>query len=259
MLRILLYADTVPEKVQVNTAYVEFLSQFGEVILVMPSNNLEFFIEIGDVLALPGGADVDPMRYNEYPRGSKSTNPAFEYLDKYLLGPWIKTKKPILGICRGLQTLNVAMGGSLYQDIDGHVQYTDRDRCDQKMYTDIPGYEINRVNSFHHQAVKTLADDFEVIGWSVAYKHCASLKDRIQPDGRYIYMEEGEGKNKVPKRTKGMYFTFPEIIRHKHLPYIAVQYHPEEFFCPLATELFAETLNLTLNYEPNKANYKISN
>lgn len=252
--KILLYADTYNDKVSINSAYVDFLGLFGEVILVMPSNDLEFFIEMGDVLALPGGADVDPMRYGEYPRAISRTNPHFEYLDKHLLKPWIQTKKPIIGICRGLQTLNVEMGGSLYQHIEGHVQPSDRNKCDSKVYTDIEDYNIHKVNSFHHQAIKQVADGFDVLGWSVAYRNCPSLSSKIQPEGRQIYKEVGEGKHKRLEKSSGYYHSFPEIIKHRTLPYIAMQYHPEEFACPLAIQLISETLNL--EHESINAQYQ---
>ena len=262
-MRILLYADTYNDKVSINSAYVDFLQQFGEVLLVMPSNDLKFYTEFGDVLALPGGADVDPMRYGEYPKSVSRTNPHFEYLDKHLLMPWLETGKPIVAICRGLQTLNVALGGSLYQHIEGHVQVADRNKCEQKLYTDIEGYHIHKINSFHHQAIKVLAPDFDVLGWTTAYKRCPSLHDRVRPEGRHIYEEVTEhGQKKIKMEEiiyKGnkeinYYHSFPEIIKHRTRPYIAFQYHPEEFFCPLATELICETLDL--KYEPETEKIK---
>ncbi len=256
MKKILLYTDQYADKVSVNEAYVKYLSHFGEVILVMSSNNMERVIAEADVLALPGGADVDPMRYGEYPKTNTRINPHFEYLDKFLLGEWLKTGKPIIGICRGLQTLNVAMGGSLYQHIKGHNQSEDRESCPQTMYTIVPGFPVHKVNSFHHQAIKRLAPNFTVLGWTCAYNKCDSLSESIRPEGRFVRERKdkhsSDWKIVIDEKTKKPeeYYSFPEIIKHNSLPYIAFQYHPEEFNCPLASKLICQVLNL--EYEPAK-------
>ena len=117
--KILLYSDSYGGRVGISEPYVNFFSQFGEVILVGPGNDLPFFIHHGDILAMPGGADIDSWRYHESPRTVGRLNAHYEFLDEFLLMPWIKTGKPIIGICRGMQSLNVALGGSLHQDVYG--------------------------------------------------------------------------------------------------------------------------------------------
>lgn len=260
MLKILIPADLYGEKVQLNEAYVKFMANFGEPILVLSSNNMQRMIAEGDVLCLPGGADVDPMRYNEYPQTQTRINPHYEYMDKFLLGPWLETGKPIIGICRGLQTLNVAMGGSLFQHIRGHAQYQDRAETPQTLYTDIPGYQIYKVNSFHHQAIKRLARGFDVIGWAPVFRKCGSLFEKEEPMIFHNWVLDDKKKIVKDANNKGelhMYYSFPEIIKHRDLPYIAFQYHPEEFNCPLAHRLICETLNLEYVSATRKPQAKI--
>ena len=250
MKKILLYTDSYGGRVGINDAYVNFAYQFGEVILVNAGNDLDFFVEHGDVLLLPGGADVDPHRYGERPHFTTGrSNPHYEYLDLHLLPKWIETGKPIIGICRGMQTLNVALGGSLYQDINGHVGNNDR-RGDTpfELTTIIEGFEMHSTNSFHHQAVKELGQGLEVIGWAPAVDKCPSLykHNKVRPIGRPNWELEEERKNGVKsyKRVSKNYYSHIEIIRHTTLPYIAFQYHPEEFNCPLAIQLISETLGV---------------
>ncbi len=125
-----------------------------------------------DGLLLQGGSDVSPESYNEEPIDPKWVGD-FER-DQYeieLIHEFIKNRKPILGICRGLQILNVALGGTLYQDIETQLKdklnHRNWDIYDQNFH-DISIengsliekiFDINqgRVNSIHHQSVKDLA------------------------------------------------------------------------------------------------------
>src|SRR5688572_22952960 len=123
MKKIALYANVYDTTVGQSISYMDFFSQFGEVILVTSESNINRIIEECDILAIPGGSDVLSLKHNIFP-GFNATraNPHFEYLDEHLLKPWIETSKPIIAICRGIQVLNVAMGGTLYTDVLGHVQ-----------------------------------------------------------------------------------------------------------------------------------------
>jgi len=126
-------------------------------------------------LVLQGGADVSPLSY-----GEEALDPAWagdRTRDEYemeLFNEFIEANKPVLGICRGAQLINVAFGGTLYQDIptqiSGACTHHDEAAYDQhfheirvqpssglgKLY---PDRETATVNSIHHQAVKTLGRD----------------------------------------------------------------------------------------------------
>lgn len=119
-----------------------------------------------DGLLLPGGWDVDPALYGEKP-GPK-VGPIDRELDDTELNLFRQAREgeiPVLGLCRGQQVINVAMGGSLLQHLEGHdVQGHGRSHIAHTIEVD-PASELGRaagessvqVNSFHHQAVRSLA------------------------------------------------------------------------------------------------------
>ncbi|MCG1041638.1 type 1 glutamine amidotransferase [Mycetohabitans sp. B8] len=130
-----------------------------------------------DGLVLQGGADVSPQTYVD--SGARPEWPGDRVRDRYeleLLHEFIESGKPVLGICRGCQLINVAFGGTLYQDIATdlpnavpHVndEY-DRHRHailfpeGSTLASMFPGKRDALVNSIHHQAVKTVGRDLSV-------------------------------------------------------------------------------------------------
>lgn len=253
--KIALYADEYTGegggRVGQNVPYVEFFSLFGEVILVTSQNDFAFFIEHCDILALPGGADVDPRRYTKRPHVQVSRlNAHYETMDIDFLTPWVKTGKPIIGICRGLQSLNVVMGGTLFPHVDGHNNWPERrDKTPDKMYHwkddagTIPA--VTDINSFHHQAINKLADGFKVIGWGPMYKNDQATKynDNFMPMWSWDKFDKRWDVNKEPKsKDPKQYHIVIEAIEHTTLPYVAFQYHPEELNCDFAIEKIIKTL-----------------
>ena len=129
-----------------------------------------------DGLVLHGGADVWPGSYGEAPLDERWCGDHLrDDYDKALVAAFEAVGKPVFGVCRGLQLLNVAFGGTLYQDI--HTQVADalthRDPATYdlnfhsvdivpgtRLSTLYPGVERVRVNSIHHQAVKDLSPEF---------------------------------------------------------------------------------------------------
>lgn len=121
-----------------------------------------------DGLILSGGVDVDPRLYGQEPEpGLGRVNPVRDRLEMALLGEALGSDLPILAICRGIQVLNVALGGTLIQDIPSrfpgsvHQQQSGRQTLSHDV-TLAPGGILSgiyggadklRTNSFHHQAV----------------------------------------------------------------------------------------------------------
>lgn len=127
------------------------------------------YIEICDGFLFTGGADLNPVAYNE-----ANTASAFEQIrDDYeltLLGGALDANKPLLGICRGLQLLNVHAGGSLHQDIPEHARYDVRPHTRTHSVNIEPASRLNlmfgssvEVNSLHHQTVDTVGADLSVV------------------------------------------------------------------------------------------------
>jgi gamma-glutamyl-gamma-aminobutyrate hydrolase PuuD len=147
--------------------------------LLHPSNiRLRDYARHLDGLVLQGGADVSPQSYAEAPtRPEWSGDRARDMYELELLHEFVEAGKPVLGICRGCQLINVAFGGSLYQDIASDVPdalahvHDDYDRHRHKIaFPD--GSSLGRmlrgrssealVNSIHHQAVKNLGRDMTI-------------------------------------------------------------------------------------------------
>ena len=224
--------------------YVDYFFKWGNVRMLSTLEDWEDQIEGVDVLVLPGGLDVDPQRYGEKPHAQTSNpNVVHEYLDTTLLKYWLDNKKCIISICRGLQSLNISLGGSLVQHINGHVQKKDGGEPTEVMNTDIPGSKIVQVNTFHHQCIKKLAPELEMIGWTFL-----SPKDVKQNRNKWDNFMHSWDFNKDTQRlekSKDLYYAIPELVRGRTLPILGCQFHPEKIAnggCPFFTDLVNEFL-----------------
>ena len=140
-------------------------------IPVFSLKNLEEICKLCDALILPGRfSGVDPKYYNDVPYPGKSYDYDEYILDKEVLDMFVKYKKPILGICGGMQTLNVYFGGDLNQNIsnhklgDGQMHHINIEK--QSFLYDVYQNPKVFVNSFHRQAVRKLAPNFKVTAMS---------------------------------------------------------------------------------------------
>ena len=193
-------------KSAVNNEYIEAILLSGGSPITIPISNqkeaIKSVLNVCDGLILSGGVDVDPILYHEDIQIScgeiDKDRDEFEML---LIECALELHKPILGICRGHQMLNVYFGGSLYQDIHSlenvisHVQKGSRGQGCQQIMIEPNSFLGNilgtsaYVNSYHHQAVFKVAENFKVT---------AQTKDGVV-----------------------------EGIEHCHLPIYGVQFHPE--------------------------------
>jgi putative glutamine amidotransferase len=164
-------------KLYLNEEYVHAIIQSGGTPLILPSiselDTIHAYVNMMDGLLLTGGNDVNPLLYGEEPSEKlNDTLPERDHFEISLIKATLEQKKPILGICRGLQILNVVLGGTLYQDISseapGHlIQHRQSSREHIGTHTveiqrnsklhEIFGTDSLITNSFHHQAIKKLA------------------------------------------------------------------------------------------------------
>ena len=164
--------------VRADLDYVEGVAEAGGVPVVLPpvgeARTAEAVIGGLDGLLLSGGSDLHPGYYGEKPLPELGvTIPERDAFEMALLERALRRKIPILGICRGMQVLNVALGGTLYQDLPsqmdhmvllGHRQETPKWQPTHEVEVDggskvakILGTDELKVNSYHHQAIKDLA------------------------------------------------------------------------------------------------------
>lgn len=160
---------------------VKWVEKSGGSTILFPhtqdSETFERYLDLVDGIILTGGIDINPMFYGEEPKEKLGYfNTKKDFFDVELTKKAIQRGIPVLGIDRGLQVLNVALGGTLYQDISyikgEHVKHFQSSIFSEKSHSvelmpnsDI--YDIFRqerifVNSFHHQAIKDLGNDIIV-------------------------------------------------------------------------------------------------
>jgi len=123
-----------------------------------------------DGLLLPGGGDLEPWRYGQENCGSRDLDPARDQAEWDLLDRFTAAGKPVLGICRGLQVINVFFGGTLFQDLPGHCAVEGVDRLHSvhtlpSPFSALYGAE-NVVNSAHHQAADRLGSGLRAVQWT---------------------------------------------------------------------------------------------
>lgn len=150
-----------------------------------------------DCLLLPGGGDITPAFFGEKNHGSRKIDTELDILQLQALDFCIKKHIPVLGICKGVQVINVGLGGTLYQDMPTarfhsyengdkyHETVIAKGSCLHDLYGD---HAI--VNSAHHQAIRKLGSGLTVI------QRC--------PEDDCI-----------------------EAVVHRELPILGVQWHPE--------------------------------
>jgi putative glutamine amidotransferase len=152
-------------------------------------------LDLIDALLLTGGAgDLDPALYGEEPH--PKTGPLQEERDAYELAlarAVLEREVPVLGVCRGMQVLNVAYGGTIEQhvpDAVGHEEHrhTPGTFADHEVRLEpgslaarAAGTELTGVKSHHHQGVREVGDGLRVTGWSTMDDIVEALEDPSHP------------------------------------------------------------------------------
>lgn len=218
--------------VSLSDDYAHGVEAAGGIPVVIPflesEDNLVALADKLDGLLLSGGEDVDPLRYGEQPViGLGKIVPERDALECNLMQAMIERGKPILAICRGIQLLNIALGGTLYQDLPtqwdsdilhaqrarrSHLSHAIRVSKDSKLFQLLGKQEEIYSNSFHHQAVKDCGRQLRPVAWD--------------PDGLI------------------------EAVEHETLPFVVgVQWHPENLWrtTPYYLGLFKGLVDASVN------------
>ncbi|NPV30347.1 MAG: gamma-glutamyl-gamma-aminobutyrate hydrolase family protein [Firmicutes bacterium] len=165
--------------------YIEGIEREGGSPLLLPPVRDEALIkayaELIDGLLLSGGGDLHPLYFGEEPHWKLGeVSPERDHFEVRLIQEILATGKPVLGICRGIQVLNAALGGTLYQDLQSqlphslqHQQEAPRRHPTHKIrvlensrLARVLGTTELRVNSLHHQAVKDVAPGVQAVAWA---------------------------------------------------------------------------------------------
>ncbi len=180
-----LTGNDFPPKLALNRAYFQSLEDAGAVAVPIPivsdTERLRHVYDRIDALLLPGGADVEPRRYGATPRDDchLGVMPELDEVELQLAEWALADGLPILGICRGIQVLNVACGGTLWQDLQvegaagqSHDQEPrdalvhDLDVLPGSLLARTMGTTHVRVNSLHHQAIRDLGAPLRAVAHS---------------------------------------------------------------------------------------------
>jgi len=174
-----------PERAYVNSTYLHAVQQAGGVPVPLPPQlsaaSLERLGRGLHGLLLTGGGDVDPVLFGETPHHTLyDVAPSRDTLESQALTLVLRRALPVLAVCRGVQVLNVALGGSLYQDVGTdpgtqipHSQTEPRDQPTHKVkvtpgsrLAETLGTDELEVNSMHHQAIKRLGRGLTAVAWA---------------------------------------------------------------------------------------------
>ena len=210
----------------IRSNYCRSVRNAGGTPLITAGGDPEAYAALADGILFTGsGSDISPALFGQENRGSLGCDRELDEMELKLFDAFLKAGKPILGICRGQQLINVALGGTLIQDIPTQRHDALAHRNDDETHTAFHrvhtlsgscmealfGPEL-LTNSYHHQAVDTL----------------------------------GRGLIATAKTEDGII----EAIAHESLPILATQFHPERMTgeeqenCPNMLPLFRYFLDL---------------
>lgn len=177
--------DDEKESIWMLPGYFDGINQAGAIPIMFPftedKQELDQLINMCDGFLFTGGHDASPELYNENPLdGLVSCCMKRDKMESYILKKTIQINKPVLGICRGIQFINAALGGTLYQNLP--TQFETETEHHQNPPYDVPVHKVKvikdsplykclnsellDVNSYHHQAVKDLAPNLKVMAVS---------------------------------------------------------------------------------------------
>ena len=164
-------------------SYVDRVHDAGALALLLPitESGPEELLDLVDGLIFAGGADIDPAVYGAARHPCTiDTTPRRDRFEIALARAAVERDLPVLGICRGMQLLNVALGGTLIQHLPEDLGHEDHRRtlgsfdnsdhlvrvADGSLAARVIGEDVHKTYSHHHQAVDTLGSGLVATGWA---------------------------------------------------------------------------------------------
>lgn len=222
-------------RIVLRTGYTDSICAAGGIpwiLPVLPEDQYPEWLELLDALILTGGEDVNPLLFGQQPQSKLGrVDTERDYFELSLARQWLRTGKPLLAICRGIQLLQIAAGGVILQDIASAVPQAIRH--EQKGNRRDPAHTLDvlpnstlasllgmagtlEVNSIHHQAV-----DKPAPGFRVAARACDGIIEAIEAEDNRLVL--------------------------------GVQWHPEEMRAPIQQRLFKQFVQtVSLHREGSK-------
>ena len=193
--------DDEKESIWMLPGYFDGIIQAGGTPIMFPfltdEDELYHLMSICDGFLFTGGHDVSPELYGENPIENVCCNKMRDDMEQLVLQKAIENDKPVLGICRGIQFINAALGGTLYQDLPSQFR-SETDHHQNPPY-DLPVHSVDiakdsplykclrtekiQVNSYHHQAVKDLAPCLKVMATS----EDGLIEGLYMPEQRFLW------------------------------------------------------------------------
>lgn len=212
----------VNEGAAINARYLEWTSQFGNVIFINPMDET---IHDVDLLIIPGGSDVNPARYGEKPSfHCQKPNPFIEWFDENILPQYIENNIPIFGICRAFQSIAVMYGVKLTQHVGFPVsepRWKEVEHLDFKVNAQ-PTDRLYRFAETHPAKKNTK------YGINSLHHQC-------------FYPDDVQGTDVVVLATSAE-FGNVEVARIKNKPIFLIQFHAEETDCTYSNMLVKHLL-----------------
>lgn len=187
LIGVTMWADTKEDKQFIRNSYLDALQHEGAQPLCLPmveaEDQIERILAMVDGIIFSGGPDIDSTIYGEERRTEFEPVPRRDAFEFALMRKALERKIPVFAICRGLQVMNVALGGTLYQHIPDdfntkidHAVFSDDGNGSKKIHDvyingvsqlyDIVRSSVIPVNSYHHQAIKKLGSNLYITGYS---------------------------------------------------------------------------------------------
>ena len=193
--------DDEKESIWMLPGYLTGIEQAGGIPVIFPlttdETELTRLVDKCDGFLFTGGHDVFPGFYHEKPIAGVVCCERRDFMEKTVLEKAVAAEKSVLGICRGIQFINVFFGGTLYQDIP--LQFSTATEHHQRPPYDVPVHDVEivadsplykclgttkmPVNSYHHQAIKDLAPGLK----AMAFSSDGLVEAVYKPDRRFLW------------------------------------------------------------------------
>lgn len=180
-----------------NKNYAEAVRRSGALpVLAVDNTSADEYAALADGLILTGGKDVEPSMYGETtPHPSVRCDPERDEMELRILRAFLSASKPVLGICRGLQLLNVFLGGTLWQHLPEDVGEHHESGAvhpvalaPDSVVGTLFGSRI-LVNSYHHQGVRTLAEDLRATAHAVVDREKTTVEAFEHVNGKILAVQ----------------------------------------------------------------------